>query len=47
MKLEKVNHLLVITITIISLVFFLSACSSKEHAIAYHKLGLAYSEQGN
>jgi hypothetical protein len=36
MKLEKVNHLLVITITIVSLGCLLSACDSKNEAERRH-----------
>ena len=47
MKLEKVNRLLVITITIVSLGCLLSACDSKNEAETdYNNLGVVYQNQG-
>ena len=46
MKLEKVNHLLVTTITIVSLGCLLSACDSKNEAEIDYNLGNKYASQG-
>ena len=46
MKLEKMNHLLVIIITIVSLGCLLSACDSKNEAETDYNLGNKYASQG-
>ena len=46
MKLEKMNHLLVIIITIVSQGCLLSACDSKNEAETDYNLGNKYASQG-
>ena len=46
MKLEKMNHLLVIIITIVSQGGLLSACDSKNEAETDYNLGNKYASQG-
>ena len=46
MKLEKMNHLLVIIITIVSQGCLLSACDSKNEAETDYNLGNKYTSQG-
>ena len=46
MKLEKMNRLFVIIITIVGMGYLLSACDSKNDAKTHYNLGLLYGRQG-
>jgi len=42
MKWDKTRHLLAITISIVCIAYLLSACDSKQNALAHYNQGVAY-----